>query len=704
MTAEHGRLREANDRGVPWRKWGPYLRDSARPGGRELPGNPDATAVQGQLRSWAYQCSEDGPAGICDDQMRLCFAIAIRGGNDGTLQERLRAMPLTYSRRCAQADNLPTHSYLRAHHRYRQPGMLATSREAASFDVIVEYAKRGPEEILIQIEVKNTGCETATLQVLPQLWIRPDASVVDPNVVMARALGGVDVPCLVARHPELGAYYLHCELAGAFLFSGPRAAAHYMLILAPRAVQRIRMLLTGTTVSIAKPALDKLFTSLKQHREDANEFFAVVTYACDDAASAADARRAFCNMLWNKTVWMSAVTGWLYDRRPGAGSSVEAREPATFRLKLAQVVAPPRKRACPLPESPAWLLHTLALACIDADFAAHQLRLLLKCELHNRVGPVGGVPHEWQALKPWAALLMYQLQRPRRPRDATNDLADNFDALQSQSAGGGWAAIRAQCMLDISLELATRDARYEQRAIECYVSFVAAVAALDCEATLLDTHDEDSDDDPGFRIVISEKMQFQVLSSMGLMALSGAVAFPAGALAGLPRFRERLRAIHREHASRICRQQHLHTVLHRLFGVPNPSGWTSLAAAMLSIRALSRIEALHGTTIRVRSSAHGGSMLGPAELVRWLIHEHVAAAVAPADRVRLLDFCDYVYSRNAANAGQRTGWAGRVAAMICASWNYSPFDREGLESPAVIEHAGTGASNPGVPGLKLIQR
>ncbi len=29
MTAEHGRLREANERGVPWRKWGPYLRDSA---------------------------------------------------------------------------------------------------------------------------------------------------------------------------------------------------------------------------------------------------------------------------------------------------------------------------------------------------------------------------------------------------------------------------------------------------------------------------------------------------------------------------------------------------------------------------------------------------------------------------------------------------------------------------------------------------
>lgn len=715
MTAEHGRLREANERGVPWRKWGPYLRDSARPGTRARSDNEDPSVVPGQLRSWAYECSDDGPVGICDEQMRLCFGIAIRSGGDSTLQERPLAMPVQFSRRCTQADNLPTHSYLRAHYRYRERERPATHRQTACFDVMVEYAKAGPEEILIQIEIKNTGCETATLQVLPQLWFRQDAgALADPRIVIERAVGRADVPCLVARHPELGAYYLHCELAGAFLFTGctqavdlnrggTRAAAHYLVILAPRAVQRIRMLLTSTTPAVGKPSLEKLFASLKQHRHDANEFFSVITYACDSPAGAFDVRRAFCNMLWNKAVWVSAVTGWLYDRRSTSAATGEAHEPAAFRLKVAQVVAAPHKRDCPHLESPAWLLHTLALACVDADLAAHQLRLLLKGELKNRSSKFSPVHHEWQALKPWAALLMYRLQRPRRPKDARSDLIENFEALSSQTAGGGWAAIRAQSMLEMALELAAHDARYEQRAIECYVSLIAAIAALDCEVTQLDGRAEELDEEPGFRLIVSDRMQFQVLSSLGLLAVSGAVAFRAGALAGLPRFCEQVRFVHREHADRICKPEHLRAVLDRMFAGASNAAWASLPAGILLVRALSQIEALYGSAIRVRSPASGGSILSAAELSQWIVHQHVAARVAAVNRPKLLEFCEYVYMRGAASAGQHTGWAGRVAAMICASWNYSPFE-DGVEPPALIERAGVRESKAQVLNLRLTRR
>lgn len=714
MTAEHGRLREANERGVPWRKWGPYLRDSARSGGRARSDNEQSTSVSGQSRSWAYECCDDGPAGICDDQMRLCFAVAIRRGDDVTLQERLVAMPVTYSRRCTQADNLPTHSYLRAHYRYRERERPATHRQTACFDVLVEYAKAGPEEILIQIEIKNTSCETAMLQVLPQLWFRQDPdALVDPRAIIERVVSRGDVPCLAARHPELGAYYLHCELAGAFLFTGcgqpielnrggTRAAAHYLLILAPRAVQRIRMLLTSTLPAVGKPSLEKIFASLKQYRHDANEFFSVITYACDSTASAFDARRAFCNMLWNKAVWVSAVTGWLYDRRASSGAPGEPHEPASFRLKVARVVAAPHKTECPHLESPAWLLHTLALACVDADLAAHQLRLLLKGELKNRTGKVSPIHHEWQALKPWAALLMYRLQRPRRPKDARSDLIENFEALSSQTAGGGWAAIRAQSMLEMSLELASHDARYEQCAMDCYVSFVGAIAALDCEATLLDARSEESDDEPGFRIIISDRMQFQVLSSFGLVALYGAVAFRSGALARLPRFCEQLRFIHREHAERICKPDHLRTVLERMFSAP-VNAWATLPAAMLLIRALSQIEALYGSSLRVRCAPAGGAMMSAGELSQWIVHQHVAARVAANSRSKLLEFCEYVYMRGAASAGQHTGWAGRVAAMICASWAYSPFE-DGIESAPAVELTRTRESKAQVVNLRTTRR
>ena len=40
------------------------------------------------------------------------------------------------------------------------------------FDVIVEYAKDGPEDVLVRITVHNRGPEAARLRVLPTLWFR----------------------------------------------------------------------------------------------------------------------------------------------------------------------------------------------------------------------------------------------------------------------------------------------------------------------------------------------------------------------------------------------------------------------------------------------------------------------------------------------------------------------------------------------------
>ena len=40
------------------------------------------------------------------------------------------------------------------------------------FDVFVEYAKKSPTDILIQINVCNRGPDTASVHVLPTLWFR----------------------------------------------------------------------------------------------------------------------------------------------------------------------------------------------------------------------------------------------------------------------------------------------------------------------------------------------------------------------------------------------------------------------------------------------------------------------------------------------------------------------------------------------------
>src|SRR5205823_533929 len=77
------------------------------------------------------------------------------------------------------------------------------------FDVFVEYAKAGPDDLLVQITAYNRGPENALLHLLPQLWFR--------NTWSWRA--GADKPelaaasptAVIARHKTSGSYYLFTE-------------------------------------------------------------------------------------------------------------------------------------------------------------------------------------------------------------------------------------------------------------------------------------------------------------------------------------------------------------------------------------------------------------------------------------------------------------------------------------------------------------
>src|SRR5690242_19747987 len=92
LDPERERLRAARDDGVPWRRWGPYLADRQWGTVREdysADGQPWAYFPHDHARSRAYRWGEDGLLGICDDQARLCFAIAIWNGRDPILKERL---------------------------------------------------------------------------------------------------------------------------------------------------------------------------------------------------------------------------------------------------------------------------------------------------------------------------------------------------------------------------------------------------------------------------------------------------------------------------------------------------------------------------------------------------------------------------------------------------------------------------------------
>ena len=73
-TSPQRRLNEAREKGIPWKKWGPYLSERQWGTVREdysSDGDAWNYFTHDQSRSRAYRWGEDGLGGISDDKQRL---------------------------------------------------------------------------------------------------------------------------------------------------------------------------------------------------------------------------------------------------------------------------------------------------------------------------------------------------------------------------------------------------------------------------------------------------------------------------------------------------------------------------------------------------------------------------------------------------------------------------------------------------------
>src|SRR6187399_2385983 len=243
---EKTRLAEARDNKLQWKKWGPYLSERQWGTVREdYSENGDAWNffTHDHARSRAYRWGEDGIAGISDDKQRLCFSLALWNGKDPILKERYFGLTNSQGNHGEDVkeyyfyvDSTPTHSYMKLLYKYPQAAYPYAdlieqngrrSREEMEyelldtgafnsdryFDVFVEYAKAGPNDTLIQINVSNRGSEPAALHVLPTLLFRntwtwwPDQQ--KPSLQALTGQG--DFAAIAAAHPELGNFSLYCE-------------------------------------------------------------------------------------------------------------------------------------------------------------------------------------------------------------------------------------------------------------------------------------------------------------------------------------------------------------------------------------------------------------------------------------------------------------------------------------------------------------
>jgi hypothetical protein len=242
-------LRQASD----WYLWGPYVserqwgtvREDYSPHGDAWDYLPHDRA-----RSQAYRWGEDGLAGFCDIEQRLCLGVALWNGRDPILKERAYGLTGSEANHGEDVkeywwylDALPSHAWNRWRYHYPQRAfpyqrLREENGRRGKFDpeyelldtgvfdddrywiVEVHYAKADPRDLLMTVQVTNAGPDLDTLHVLPTMWFRNtwswDFDAPKP------ALEATGTASIGIRHPFLG----QLELMGG---PGPDGAAPSLL-------------------------------------------------------------------------------------------------------------------------------------------------------------------------------------------------------------------------------------------------------------------------------------------------------------------------------------------------------------------------------------------------------------------------------------------------------------------------------------------
>jgi len=488
QTAEAARLEQQRRGLAPWRRWGPYLSERQWGSVRE-DYSEDGSAWEylshDHARSRAYRWGEDGLAGFSDDQQRLCLSLALWNGADPILKERLFGLTNREGNHGEDVKELyyfldatPSHAYLKMLYKYPQrafpyqqlvdenarrglaepefelldTGVFADDRY---FDVVVEYAKAGPDDILIRVTAHNRGPEAAELHLLPQVWFRNTWSwaggAARPR--LHRAGRGVTV-----SHETLGEFHWEVEGEAPILLtenetniprlfgvasperhfkdafhervvsgreeavnpgeSATKAAAWFRLSIPAGTAHVVRARLSPGAAGAGFDGFDRIF---EQRAREADAFYEDLQRGIANPDARLVQRQAFAGMIWSKQFYFYDVPEWL------AGDPAQPQPPAGRRrgrnaewkhLNNADIISMPD--TWEYPWYAAWDLafHCIPLALIDPEFAKDQLVLLTR---EWYMHPNGQLPaYEWALgdvnppVHAWAAWRVFQIDRKRR--------------------------------------------------------------------------------------------------------------------------------------------------------------------------------------------------------------------------------------------------------------------------------------------------
>jgi hypothetical protein len=492
---ESTRLDEARTAKTPWRKWGPYLSERQWGTVREdysKDGNAWDYFTHDQARSRAYHWGEDGMAGISDDKQLLCFGLALWNGKDPILKERMFGLTNSEANHGEDVkeyyfylDSTPTHSYMKYLYKYPQAAfpysdLIETNKRRSRndmeyelldtgvfndnryFDVLVEYAKQSPEDLLIQISVSNRGPGPAAIHVLPTLWFRNNwtwwPGTPKPSIKQISSQKGNQA--IAASHIDLGDRYLYCEGDVPLLFTenetnnqrifgtpndsryvkdgindyvvqgnhdtvnpentGTKSAAHYQLNVGAGNTATIRLRLSDAAPAAIGDPFKGFDSTMKTRQSEADSFYKCVTPTRVSADEALVMRQALAGMLWSKQYFFFDVDKWLTEHgvdpiKPGG---LHLRNRQWFHMVNQHVISMPDKWEYPWYAAWDLAFHAIALSTVDTEFAKEQLDLMLQeFFLH----PTGQIPaYEWNfgdvnpPVHAWASIFLYRTEQALR--------------------------------------------------------------------------------------------------------------------------------------------------------------------------------------------------------------------------------------------------------------------------------------------------
>jgi hypothetical protein len=411
-------------------------------------------------------------------------------------------------------DSTPTHSYMKYLYKYPQAAypyadLIETNRRRTRdemeyelldtgvfnddryFDIFVEYAKDGAEDILIKITAFNRGPEAAELHILPTLWFRNDwatwitesnRAAGKPDLSQIKAVTGTSA--VKATHSLLGEFIFSCEGDVPLLFTenstnnerlfpgrpnstpyvkdginncvvqgdqaavnpdkqGTKVSAHYRLKVAPQgsATVRLRLSAKGSagqgagTKGDAKPFGPEFDAIFAARLKEADEFYRLVTPPSVSPDAANVMRQAIAGMLWSKQFFFFDGDSWLeeHNSHPLHTGYRNARNSEWFHMVNEDIISMPDKWEYPWYAAWDLAFHTIPISIVDPDFAKEQMELMLRgVYLH----PSGQIPaYEWNfsdvnpPVHAFATLFLHRTEQALRGETDVDFLKSAFNKL-----------------------------------------------------------------------------------------------------------------------------------------------------------------------------------------------------------------------------------------------------------------------------------